>query len=90
MKRLHRISAEDLNQSLQKIENSLSSISSTAGIILHPTSLPGPYGIGEIGKETLRFLDWLESSGCMVLCPWHPETASQPVQPIFHHASPKL
>ena len=34
-----------------------------AGIILHPTSLPGPYGIGEIGEEAFRFVDWLESAG---------------------------
>lgn len=34
-----------------------------AGVILHPTSLPGPYGIGELGKECFRFIDWLESAG---------------------------
>ena len=34
-----------------------------AGIILHPTSLPGPYGTGEIGKEAYRFVDWLVSAG---------------------------
>lgn len=33
------------------------------GIILHPTSLPGPYGTGEIGKEAYRFVDWLVSAG---------------------------
>ena len=37
-----------------------------AGIILHPTSLPGPYGSGEIGKEAFRFVDWLEKTGLMV------------------------
>ena len=30
-----------------------------SGILLHPSSLPGPYGIGEIGPEALRFLDTL-------------------------------
>jgi 4-alpha-glucanotransferase len=34
-----------------------------AGIVLQPTSLPGPYGIGEIGEEALRFIDWLHSAG---------------------------
>lgn len=34
-----------------------------SGIILHPTSLPGPYGIGEIGEEAFRFVDWLVASG---------------------------
>ena len=40
-----------------------------AGVILHPTSLPGPYGIGEIGKEAFRFVDWLESAGAQVQHP---------------------
>lgn len=30
-----------------------------AGILLHPTSLPGPYGIGELGREAYHFVDWL-------------------------------
>jgi len=30
---------------------------------LHPTSLPGPYGIGEIGKEAFKFIDWVASTG---------------------------
>ena len=34
-----------------------------AGVLLHPTSLPGPYGTGEIGKEAFRFIDWLVSAG---------------------------
>jgi 4-alpha-glucanotransferase len=37
-----------------------------AGILLHPTSLHGPHGIGDLGDEALRFLDWLHSSGCSV------------------------
>lgn len=37
-----------------------------AGILLHPTSLPGPYGIGDLGEEAFRFLDWLHESGCSV------------------------
>ncbi|XP_057815729.2 4-alpha-glucanotransferase, chloroplastic/amyloplastic [Cryptomeria japonica] len=37
-----------------------------AGILLHPTSLPGPYGIGELGQELFNFLDWLETTGCKV------------------------
>jgi 4-alpha-glucanotransferase len=34
-----------------------------AGVVLHPTSLPGKYGIGEIGDEALAFLDWMAASG---------------------------
>jgi 4-alpha-glucanotransferase len=35
----------------------------SSGILLHPTSLPGPYGIGEIGSEAYKFVDFLESAG---------------------------
>ncbi|MBP1632943.1 MAG: malQ, partial [Acidobacteria bacterium] len=35
-----------------------------SGIILHPTSLPGPYGIGDLGPEAGRWLDWLAGAGC--------------------------
>jgi len=34
-----------------------------SGILLHPTSLPGPYGIGDLGDTAYRFVDWLESAG---------------------------
>src|SRR6185503_19983532 len=30
-----------------------------SGILLHPTSLPGRYGIGELGPEAIRFPDFL-------------------------------
>ncbi|HVJ17708.1 MAG TPA: 4-alpha-glucanotransferase, partial [Polyangiaceae bacterium] len=33
------------------------------GILLHPTSLPGPYGIGDLGPEAHRFVDFLADSG---------------------------
>ena len=34
-----------------------------SGVLLHPTSLPGPHGAGDLGPDTLRFLDWLRSTG---------------------------
>ncbi len=34
-----------------------------SGILLHPTSLPGPYGIGDIGPEAYRFADALAEMG---------------------------
>ena len=34
-----------------------------SGVLLHPTSLPGPYGIGEIGPEADRFADFLHATG---------------------------
>ena len=33
-----------------------------SGILLHPTSLPGRYGTGDIGAEAYRFLDFLVAS----------------------------
>jgi 4-alpha-glucanotransferase len=30
-----------------------------SGLILHPTSLPGPYGVGDLGPEALQFVDFL-------------------------------
>ncbi len=35
-----------------------------SGILLHPTSLPGPYGIGDLGPAAYRWVDWLADSGC--------------------------
>ena len=35
----------------------------SAGILLHPTSLPGPNGIGDLGPEAHRFLDFLAEAG---------------------------
>ena len=36
----------------------------SSGILLHPSSLPGPYGIGDLGPQSYRFIDWLASTGC--------------------------
>lgn len=38
--------------------------SRAGGILLHPTSLPGPYGIGDLGPQAYHFVDWLASTGC--------------------------
>jgi len=34
-----------------------------SGVILHPTSLPGRYGIGDLGDAAYRFVDFLKSAG---------------------------
>lgn len=34
-----------------------------SGILCHPTSLPGPDGIGDLGEGALRFLDFLHEAG---------------------------
>ncbi|HEX5503681.1 MAG TPA: 4-alpha-glucanotransferase [Thermomicrobiales bacterium] len=34
-----------------------------SGVLLHPTSLPGPYGVGELGPAAVAFLDFLAAAG---------------------------
>src|SRR5262245_33182866 len=40
----------------------------SSGVLLHPTSLPGPYGIGDLGDEAHRWVDFLAGAGCSL---WH-------------------
>src|SRR3712207_2894371 len=35
----------------------------SSGVLLHPTSLPGRYGVGDLGGEAYRFVDWLAEAG---------------------------
>ncbi|MDQ6800880.1 MAG: 4-alpha-glucanotransferase [Acidobacteriota bacterium] len=46
----------------------------SAGVLLHPTSLPGRYGIGDFGDELIAFLDWARSAGMKIwqLLPLNP------------------
>ena len=34
-----------------------------SGVLLHPTSLPGPHGSGDLGAAAYHFADWLVSAG---------------------------
>jgi 4-alpha-glucanotransferase len=34
-----------------------------AGVLLHPTSLASPHGIGDLGREAQRFVDFLHAAG---------------------------
>ncbi len=34
-----------------------------SGILLHPTSLPGPHGSGDFGPAAFHFVDWLVGAG---------------------------
>ena len=38
----------------------------SSGILLHPTSLPGRYGIGDLGPSAYRWVDWLAGTGCKI------------------------
>jgi 4-alpha-glucanotransferase len=53
------------------------------GILLHPTSLPGPHGIGEFGPPVLARLDRLQRMGqrlWLVLPLGPPATAIRPIK----------
>ena len=59
----------------------LSKAKRSSGILLHITSLPGPYGIGEIGKEAKSFIDNLADMGqqyWQILPTNNPETCNSP------------
>ena len=34
-----------------------------SGVLLHPTSLPGPHGAGDLGPAAYHFVDWLVAAG---------------------------
>jgi 4-alpha-glucanotransferase len=34
-----------------------------AGVLLHPTCLPGPHGSGDLGPNAYYFVDWLHNAG---------------------------
>lgn len=48
-----------------------------SGILVHPTSLPGPHGMGDFGPCAYRFVDWLEHTG-QRLWQWLPTTPIGP------------
>ena len=56
-----------------------------AGILVHPTSFPGPYGIGDLGKGAYDFIDFMEKSGMklwQVLPLGHTGFGDSPYQPF--------
>jgi 4-alpha-glucanotransferase len=38
----------------------------TSGILLYPTSLPGPDGIGDLGPGAFRWVDFIKQTGCSI------------------------
>ena len=36
----------------------------SSGVLLHVSSLPGPYGIGDLGPGAHAWVDWLAEAGC--------------------------
>ena len=52
-----------------------------SGVVLHVTSLPGPFGVGDLGAQARRFVDWLHEAGQSI---WQ----MLPVNPIGPGNSP--
>jgi len=52
-----------------------------AGVLLHPTSLPGPRAVGTLGAEAYRFVDFLREGAFSV---WQ----TLPLGPADRHGSP--
>jgi 4-alpha-glucanotransferase len=55
----------------------------SSGLLLHLTSLPGPFGIGDMGPEAYRFVDFLAAAGqghwqMLPLTPTLPEHRNSP------------
>lgn len=64
-----------------------------AGILAHPTSFPGPYGIGDLGPGAYHFIDFLEKSGMnlwQVLPIGHTGFGDSPYQPFSSFAGQPL
>ena len=40
--------------------------SRSAGVLLHMSSLPGPYGIGDLGPSAIDWIEWLAAAGCRI------------------------
>ncbi len=65
-----------------------------AGVLLHPTSLPGPHACGNLGPDAYRFVDWMTRTGLSVwqtlpLGPTHDD--GSPYQCLSVHAgNPRL
>lgn len=59
----------------------------SAGILLHITSLPGKYGMGDMGERAYTFVDFLEKSGqsywqILPLNPVHKKSGYSPYSPL--------
>jgi 4-alpha-glucanotransferase len=45
------------------VKNLVNPVKRRSGILLHPTSFPGPFGIGDLGPEAYKFVDFLVAAG---------------------------
>lgn len=64
---------------MSTVENTLVS-ERCAGVLLHPTSLPGPGPVGRLGADARRFIIWLQAAGFRFwqVLPLHPPQDDSP------------
>ena len=55
----------------------------SSGVLMHISSLPSPYGIGTMGKEARKFVDFLDKSGQKY---WQILPICRPAM-VIHHIS---
>jgi len=84
--RTQTLSPEQYNQSIPLDRR-------RSGVLLHPTSLPGPYEIGVLGDAAYRFIDFLQETGfslwqTLPLGPTHSD--GSPYQSLSVHAGNPL
>lgn len=62
-----------------------------SGILMHITSLPGPGGIGSLGKEAYAFADFLKASGhgCVAGAPLGPTGYGESPYPVLQRVCGK-
>ena len=65
-----------------------------AGVLLHPTSLPGGYGNGDLGADAYRFVDFIATCGFSIwqtlpLGPPHDDLSPYSAQSV-HAGNPRL
>jgi 4-alpha-glucanotransferase len=65
----------------------ISRIKYTSGVLLHPTSFPSSYGIGDLGSSAYEFIEWLHQTGFTL---WQVLPLAPPAEnlcPYFSHSS---
>lgn len=55
-----------VNKSSNNDKKSIFTFNRAGGILLHPTSLPGEYGIGDLGPNAYRFVDFLQKTNIKI------------------------
>jgi 4-alpha-glucanotransferase len=77
----------------QDPDNQATQVDCLAGVCMHITSLPGPYGIGEIGRQARDFVDRLREMGLAVwqFLPTGPTAfGDSPYQPLSTFAGNEM